>query len=677
MRRFPPPHAAALCLILFTQVGSLAVADEAETVFESDFETGDASGFVAKSHLGKVAFTKDAKEVVAGARSLRGDSMKGGSTWNEVLVSSPGLLKAKEAYLITLDYRVLARQGDAQFYALFRRPRGGKGNTGWQDWQGKPGDTGTVEAKLHTGGAADWSLILGIKKRGTIAIDNVRITTDPDGRPASYPLPIIARTWESPGKTSYYVDSKQGNDASAGTTPEQAWKTLTKVNQGTFAADDRILLKRGSAWTSALTPGGQGQPGAPIVVEPYGDGPKPQIDPQGKLLAAVYLHNVSHLELRGLDIANNGRQRQAGRRGVLMQLENFGTASGIVLSGLHIHDVTGSNVKKAGGGSGIMVRRKGTAKKSRYDGLLIENCLLERVDRNGINMAGYWTRKEWYPNLNVVIRKNRIVDFGGDGIVPIGCDGALVEHNVLSMGRQRCRDAAAGVWPWSCDNTLVQFNEVSGMKGKVDGQGFDSDWNCRNTVFQYNYSHDNEGGFMLVCNNGASKMPNSIGNIGTVIRYNISQNDMTRTFHISGPCRDTFIYGNTIYIGPEQKLPIIKPGNWGGDWPENTVFTNNIFHVAGEAQFEFKGMRKNVFRNNVFFGKIGNIPEGEGNLTVDPGLVGPGSGGDGIDSLGGYRLRPDSPCRKGGIPIDGPGKRDFFGNPLAPAAPSIGAHQTP
>ena len=33
---------------------------------------------------------------------------------------------------------------------------------------------------------------------------------------------------------------------------------------------------------------------------------------------------------------------------------------------------------------------------------------------------------------------------------------------------------AAGIWPWSCDNTLVQFNEVSGHKAPWDAQGFDS-----------------------------------------------------------------------------------------------------------------------------------------------------------------------------------------------------------
>jgi hypothetical protein len=57
----------------------------------------------------------------------------------------------------------------------------------------------------------------------------------------------------------------------------------------------------------------------------------------------------------------------------------------------------------------------------------------------------------------------------------------------------------AGIWPWSTDNTLLQLNEAARTHTTLDGQGFDADYNSRNTLFQYNYSHDHEGGFMLIC----------------------------------------------------------------------------------------------------------------------------------------------------------------------------------
>ena len=54
----------------------------------------------------------------------------------------------------------------------------------------------------------------------------------------------------------------------------------------------------------------------------------------------------------------------------------------------------------------------------------------------------------------------------GDGIVPIGCDSTLIEHNVMRNCPANLPDseAAAGIWPWSCDNTIIQFNEVSTIK---------------------------------------------------------------------------------------------------------------------------------------------------------------------------------------------------------------------
>ena len=58
-----------------------------------------------------------------------------------------------------------------------------------------------------------------------------------------------------------------------------------------------------------------------------------------------------------------------------------------------------------------------------------------------------------------MIRGNLIEEVPGDGIVPIGCDSTLIEYNVMRDCPDMLPDteAAAGIWPWSCDNTLVQI----------------------------------------------------------------------------------------------------------------------------------------------------------------------------------------------------------------------------
>ena len=238
----------------------------------------------------------------------------------------------------------------------------------------------------------------------------------------------------------------------------------------------------------------------------------------------------------------------------------------------------------------------------------------------------------------MVIRNNILEDIGGDGIVPIGCDGCLISHNILRGGRMRATDYAAGIWPWSCDNTLVEYNEVSGMKGTNDGEGYDSDYNSRGTVFQYNFSHNNDGGFMLICSDGAQKLPWNIGNSGTVIRHNVSVNDGLHTFNINGSCSNTLISDNVFYVGKGLEVTLVNGGNWGNVWPMDTHFTNNVFYVDGKGYFNLGGMIGTTFEHNSYWGDISNRPTDPKAILADPKLAQPGGKAE-----MGYALRAGSP----------------------------------
>jgi hypothetical protein len=652
-----------------------AAGDASQTVLRADFEKPDALAEVGATDQQRMSkLTRNQAEVIGGKTSLMGDSRRSKEEWNEFFHCKTGIFKDGEAYKVTFDYKILASGAKTKFYALLKGSKT-PANTGWVILPGDPGQTRKGETAFVARGD-DAFFAVGIKNQGAIAIDNLVVQTNPTERPVVVALPEINRTWKSAGRTTYYVDSVLGNDTNNGQSITGAWKTLDKINSGEFASGDKILLKAGSSWGGVLMPGGKGTAETPIVVDSYGDGPKPRIDAAGAYLTTVYLYNSEGFEIRNLDIANTAKKRTPRLTGVLVKVRDYGTARHIVLSGLDIHDVLGSVVKKEGGGAGINFSSGGNVVKSRFDGLLVENCRLTRTDRNGITFGGYWSRQSWFPHLNVVIRGNLLEDIGGDGIVPASCDGALVERNTIRGGRMRATDAAAGIWPWSSDNTVIQFNEVSGMKGTVDGQGFDSDWNCQNTLIQYNYSHNNDGGFLLICNDGTSKMPYNIGNIGTVVRYNISQNDGTRTFHITGPVRDTQIYNNTIFVGPQLDINILKPGRWGGDWPENTRFSNNIFYSLGKSRFDLGSMRNTVFENNAFFGTIENRPADAKAVLADPVLDKVGSAGQGLDAIQGYRLQRTSPAIASGIVIEKNGGRDYAGRKLPTSAPDIGALQT-
>jgi hypothetical protein len=345
------------------------------------------------------------------------------------------------------------------------------------------------------------------------------------------------------------------------------------------------LFKSGATWKGQLAPKSSGAEGAPIIIDRYGNGPKPKVDGEGQVEDVIRLYNVQQIEMRNLEVMNHGTQR-AVRRGVHVFLDNFGTAHHVVVAGLYIHDVNGvnGNGDNAKDNGGIIFRTVGDKKPSRFDGLTIERNIVRTVDRSAIAADSYHAmRTHWFPSLHVVIRDNFVDDVGGDGIVPWATDGVLVEHNIARNCNRRAGSYNAGIWPWSTDNSLFQLNEAYLTRTTLDGEGFDSDYNSRNTLFQYNYSHDNEGGFMLICSPVKRNQQENIGNVGTLVRRNISRNDRTRAFNLSG-AEKTLVNGNIIYVGPGIDMQMLAVTTWDG-WPSDAVFRNNTFFAIGTARY--------------------------------------------------------------------------------------------
>lgn len=420
---------------------------------------------------------------------------------------------------------------------------------------------------------------------------------------------------------TYYVDASAGDDSGPGNSAGAPWRTLAKISATEFKADDRILLHAGRVWSEQLQLRSSGSEGAPILVDRYGSGPRPRIEGNGNSEDAVLLRNVQQIEVHNLEITNHGATPGV-RRGVHIVLDNFGTAQHIVMAGLYIHDVNGTNEKKDNGG--IIFRTNGNVMPSRFDDLRIENNIVWKADRSAIAGDSYhWPRNRWFPSLHVVIRGNYVDDIGGDGIVPWATDGAVVEYNIARRCNQRAGAFNAGIWQWSTDNTLLQWNEASFTGDTRDGEGFDSDYNSHGTVFQYNYSHDNEGGFMLICSPGQRNMEQNIGNTGTIVRRNISHNDRTRIFHISAVQQAT-IEENAVYVGPGLDVQMVLASNWSG-WTDGALFSNNRFYVEGTARYGHASnshpngtydiaagwaqAKDIVFSGNQYFGKQVDRPE--------------------------------------------------------------------
>jgi hypothetical protein len=417
------------------------------------------------------------------------------------------------------------------------------------------------------------------------------------------------------------VDSHKGNDSNSGTSPFRAWNSLHKVNETHYQPGDHILFRCGLRWEGQLTASSSGTEGAPIVFDRFGAGSLPRIDGNGAVENVVRLENVEEVEVRHLEITNHGPD-PGMRRGVLIAVTNFGTAHHLVVSDLYIHDVNGTNERKETGG--ILFRTVGSLTPSRFDGLRIERNIIWKVDRSAIaGQSSETARSRWYPSLHVVIRDNYAEDIGGDGIVPWATDGALIEHNIVMHCNQRAGSYNAGIWPWSTDNSLFQLNEAAFTHTTLDGEGFDSDYNSRNTHFRYNYSHDNDGGFMLICTPGKRNPQENIGNIGTVIEHNISRNDHARIFNLSGADQTT-VEDNAIYIAPQDDVQVLLISTWDG-WSSGAIFRGNTFDVAGTGRYGHElqrnadgtynigpgwGGAKDVqFDGNRYFGRNVDLPQ--------------------------------------------------------------------
>lgn len=428
---------------------------------------------------------------------------------------------------------------------------------------------------------------------------------------------------------NYYVDAENGNDLNDGLSQQQAWRSLDKIKDIQLKAGDSLLFRRGSVFSGILEISAKGCSDQRVVIDAYGKGQKPCIAAPDSSLYAVCIKNSDYVTFQNLEVVNKGTERMAHRTGVKVLCEDYGISHNIILNALDIHDVNGSLIKNEGGGSAILIQNKWEKDGvvSLFDSLTIENCVIRRCERNAIIWSAPWSRKNWHLSTNTVVRKNLIEEVPGDGIVPIGCDGALVEYNLM----RKCtsllpnRQAAAGIWPWSCDNTIIQFNEVSDHKAPWDGQGFDSDYNCTNTLIQYNYSHHNDGGFILICNagKGETSSEDNIGNKGSIVRYNISLNDALRarethigvfspTIHISGPCENTLINNNILHVGVKPAKHIEKKmvtsNSWGG-YADSTIFKENLFYAAEPSEFNLTQSTRNIFEGNYYLGTFKAKPE--------------------------------------------------------------------
>lgn len=466
--------------------------------------------------------------------------------------------------------------------------------------------------------------------------------------------------------TVYYV-STSGNDGNDGCTTATPWKSIAKVDATTFAPGASILFQDGGSWTGELHPLGSGAGGAHIVMSSYGSGAKPIIAGNGAA-AAILLDDQSFWTIQNLEVTNNA-STAALRSGIQVTNDTSGIMKGIFILGNYVHNVKGelSSTGQPSNSSGIAFNLSDSSTANGWNEVEIENNTLATDDEGGIYLGSVAGTGHAIDTAGVVIKNNTLSDMGGNDVVCVYCDGALVENNVASASGSRW--SGAGFWTAISSGGYWQDNEVTGQKRAVsDGQAFDIDHQTSGITLQYNYSHDNPWGFFEFCctaSNGATN---------PVVRYNISQNDgasesVLRLFGVAGSGTAQF-YNNTIYVDSSHNSPITV--NYPTD--DNLDVTNNIIYNTGSGGYASSATE--VWNYNTFYGSHPSTePADAHKLTGNPLFASPGGAGSGRGSASAYDLQSGSPDLGTGLLIANNGGLDYFGNAVpSTAAPNRGAY---
>ncbi|MFF7633271.1 hypothetical protein ACFZB9_08985 [Kitasatospora sp. NPDC008050] len=494
-------------------------------------------------------------------------------------------------------------------------------------------------------------------------------------------LPAAPATAAAPGPSTYYLDCSATTD---GTGSQSApFNSLADVNALTLQPGDAVLLNRGTTCPGTLAPQGSGTAAAPITIDAYGTGALPAINANGAT-QAVLLSGESYVQVRDLSLSAPGDNTTA-RRGVYVYAADTGTLPGIVLQGLDIHDVRGAlpsatktgagTGKYAGASGGIVVEAQGSTTPTAFAGLQILDNRIHSVDRQGIYTWSNWCRSSrlaafwnslcsapWNPMTGLVVRGNLLWDIGGDGIAPMTGQQTLVDHNTLQGFNVRSGSPNAGMWTANTVNAVFQYNDTSGGRTTADGMAYDVDHSTDGVVFQYNLSHDNQGGFFLLC-------PYNTPTSDFTIRYNISVNDATRGFQVcDGALTNGQIYGNTLYLADGLSQQIVT---------ENTSatldvrFTDNAVIRHGSTGTVGWTLNAPAWVNdhNLFYDVP--VPAGATNSTTAAPLL---NGRELVDAYG-YQYGAGSAALGAGVSVAGNGGQDYFGTPVPSSGPvSVGAY---
>ena len=477
------------------------------------------------------------------------------------------------------------------------------------------------------------------------------------------------------GRSRYFVDCSAAVPGDG--SESRPWNGLAAVNAHLFEAGDSVFFKRDTTCDGPLNPRGSGAPGAPVVMDSYGDGALPVID-GGDAEYAIRLANQSYWRLRNIETSGGTRY------GIFVTVD-AGVAEHIRLENVVVRDVYGAPPESKNTGLVVIspTHDEGNSTAARFNDVVLDNVTAYNTNQwAGIligtgTAADGWASNEKLRSSNVTVRNSRVHDIYGDGIVLFAVNDGLIEHSVAyrtGLEPTQTIGTPNAIWTWSCTNCTVQYNEAFDNKSPgVDGGAFDIDWGSTNTIVQYNYGHDNAAYCIAIFGAAGLTTTNSI------VRYNIcafngieaehQNKEIEITTWDGGMIDGLQIYNNTIITRHGAFNSDFYSGGFTGDLPR--FFKNNIVYAvtatesaAGPLFEEIEGLERD---HNLYVVPDGDWSSGEANSVQASPEVGLFVGDIGAGGPERIALRHGSPAVDAGVDVCAGvescdmGGEDFFG----------------
>jgi hypothetical protein len=486
--------------------------------------------------------------------------------------------------------------------------------------------------------------------------------------------------------TTFYVNST-GNDNNAGTSQKEAWATIGKVNDSSFAPGDIVQYEGNKTFKGPLRLGGnsKGTAAGRLIITSYGTG-RAIID--GGSLHAIECNGTDYLTIQNINVTGLGIKtgQQFGGIGVKIDNANFVIIDNVEASGF------------------------------RWAGVEINNCPDARIinvyahDNGYAGIRGKRNMQRLYIGYcraNHNPGDNDLNDISGSGIEVYNASNTTIEYCEAGYNggdqRRGRGNGPVGIWIAHSQTTTIQYCIAHHNTNPTgDGGGLDLDSESHHNIVQYNYCYDNKNYGIQLWQWGSKKQWLE----KNIIRYNIFENvrkDMSKSIWVghnddsATGVRDNDFYNNLII----NENPTI---GLQGKKIYDLRFRNNIFINKSTASF-LVGAKEDmnfIFQGNCYwsttgkfaiYGKYYSLEEfvnatgqekAEGKIVGlfadpqvtyldanEPRLTDPTK----LPQMTAFLLKPTSPCIDRGLNLKelyqiDTGTHDFFGHPI-PSGPAF------